>query len=94
MVKIQLKNIKCDIHNEKGINKEGYFSCEYCQKWMCEEYINKHIRKKDNEEHKYYIIKKASEDDLHTRCPTHNLEEYSYYVTEDFMLGYHICQLF
>ena len=92
MVKIQQENIKCDIHKEKGIDEEGYFSCEYCQKWMCEECINKHIKEKDNEQHTFYIIRKASEKNLHTHCPRHNLKAYSYYVTEDFMLGYHICE--
>ena len=48
MAKIQQNNIKCDIHKEQGIEEEGYFSCEYCQKWMCEECINKHIQEKEN----------------------------------------------
>ena len=91
MVKIQQENIKCDVHKEKGIDKEGYFSCEYCQKWMCEECINKHIKEK--KEHYYYIIRKVAKYDLHTHCLRHNLEEYSYYLTEDFMIGYHLCIL-
>ena len=90
MAKIQQDNIKCDIHKEKGVDEEGYFSCEYCQQWMCEECINKHIKSK--EKHRYYIIRKAPHDDLHTHCPQHNLEEYKYYVTEDFMLGFHCCK--
>ena len=92
MVKIQQENIKCDMHKEKRVDEEGYFSCEYCQKLMCEECINKHIKEKENENHRYYIIRKACKDNLHTHCPRHNLEEYSYYVTEDFMMGYHICK--
>ena len=90
MVKIQQENIKCDVHKEKGIEEEGYFSCEYCQKWMCEECINKHIKEK--KEHYYYIIRKVAKYDLHTHCLRHNLEEYSYYLTEDFMIGYHLCK--
>lgn len=90
MVKIHQENIKCDIHKEKGIEEEGYFSCEYCQKWMCEECINKHIN--EIKDHRYYVIQKACSIDIHTHCPRHN-KEYKYYATEDFMLGFHICEL-
>ena len=67
MAKINQENIRCDLHKEKGIDKEG-FEC-----------VNKHIKEKDNENHQYYIIRKANKKDLHTHCPYHNLEEYSYY---------------
>ena len=90
MVKIHQENVKCEIHKEKGIEEEGYFSCEICQKWMCEECINNHI--KEQKDHYYYIIRRATlEDNNNTMCRRHNLE-YSYYVTEDFMYGYHICE--
>ena len=59
---------------------------------MCEECINKHINEKDNKRHRYFIIRRASKENLHTHCPRHNLKEYSYYVNEDFMLGFHICE--
>ena len=89
MVKIHQENVKCEIHKEKGIEEEGYFSCEICQKWMCEECINNHIKEK--KDHYYYIIRRVTlEDNNNTMCRRHNLE-YSYYVTEDFMYGYHIC---
>ena len=88
MAKIQQNNIKCDVHKEKGIEEEGYFSCEYCQKWMCEECINKHIQ--ENEMHNYYIIRKVLDNNYYTNCPRHKLE-YKYYITEDFMIGYHRC---
>ena len=90
MVKLHQDNVKCDIHKEKGIEEEGYFSCEICQKWMCEECINNHIE--EQKDHNYYIIRKALEYNNNTICRRHNLE-YSYYVTEDFMYGYHICEL-
>ena len=91
MAKIQQDNIKCDIHKIKGIDEEGYFSCEYCQKWMCEQCINEHIQK--NNQHNYYVIRKVIKNkDMHTHCPRHNLKEYSYYVLEEFMLGFHICK--
>jgi hypothetical protein len=90
MVKIHQKNVKCDIHKEKSKEEEGYFSCEICQKWMCEECINNHINEQND--HYYYIIRRALEDNSNTICGRHNLE-YCYYVTEDFMFGYHICEL-
>ncbi len=90
MAKIQQDNIKCDIHKIKGIDEEGYFSCEYCQKWMCEQCINEHIQQ--NKRHNYYVIRKAIKNkDTHTHCPRHNLQEYSYYILEEIMLGFHIC---
>lgn len=78
MAKIHQDNIKCDIHKEKGEDIEGYFSCELCQKWMCEDCINNHINEKENEQHNYYIIRKAIKDsNSNTFCRKHNLE-YSY----------------
>ena len=91
MSKIQQENIKCEIDLEKGVEKEGYFSCEKCQKWMCEECINEHI--KANKEHNYYVIQKAAKDDFHTHCINHDLREFKYYYTEEFMTGFHVCEL-
>ena len=34
MVKINQKNLKCDLCKEKNKDEEAYFSCELCQKWM------------------------------------------------------------
>jgi hypothetical protein len=56
---------------------------------MCEECINNHI--KEEKDHYYYIIRRALDNNNNTICRRHNLE-YSYYVTEDFMYGYHICE--
>ena len=56
---------------------------------MCKECINKHIKEK--KEHCYYIIRKAEKNDLHTHCPNHNLEEYSY-LRKKSMFGYHLCK--
>ena len=91
MAKLQQDNIKCDIHKEKGIEEEGFFSCEICQKWMCEECINNHINEKGNENHYYYIVRKILNKNYHTICPKHKLE-YKYYYTEHHMLGYHLCE--
>ena len=90
MVKIHQENVKCEIHKEKGKEEEGYFSCEICQKWMCERCINNHIKEK-KDHYYYYIIRRVSEDNNNAMCRRYNLE-YSYYVTEDFMYGYHICE--
>ena len=88
--KIQEDNSKCEICKEKGIDEEAFFSCEKCQKWMCEECINEHIKKEENESHNYFIIRKVFNDDNRiTTCPRHDLE-YNYYVMED-LVGYHIC---
>ena len=89
MVKIQQDNIKCDVHKEKGIEEEGYFSCEYCQKWMCEECINKHIQ--ENENHELYLLRKVLDNNYYTHCPRHNLE-YKGYITEHYIIGYHYCE--
>ena len=91
MVKIHKDNIKCEIHKEKGKDENAYFSCEKCQKWMCEECINKHINIEEYKDHYYYIIRKViKENKSNTICPKHDLE-YTYYVTEDFAFGFHIC---
>ena len=90
-IKIQQDDTKCEIHKEKGLEEEAFFSCEKCQKWMCEECINEHIKNEENKDHHYYIIRKVSKDyTRNTICPEHDLE-YTYYVNEDFFLGYHIC---
>ena len=92
MAKMHQENIKCDIHKEKGEDVEAYFSCELCQKWMCEDCINNHINEQENEIHNYYIIRKAIKDsNSNTFCRKHNLE-YSYYVVMDFALGFNICK--
>ena len=83
MSKIQQENIKCEIDKEKGIEKEGFFSCEKCQKWMCVECINEHI--KTNKNHNYYIIQKYNKKDYHTHCAEHNLKEFDYYYTNGFI---------
>ena len=89
MSKIQQENIKCEIDKEKGIEKEGFFSCEKCQKWMCVECINEHI--KTNKIHNYYIIQKYNKNDYHTHCVDHDLKEFDYYYTNSLM-GYHVCE--
>ena len=54
---------------------------------MCEECINEHIKKEENENHNYYIIRKVFKDDnRNIICPRHDLE-YNYYVNEDFLVG-------
>ena len=92
MAKIQQKNVKCDIHKEKGEDTEGYFSCELCQKWMCEECINNHIKEEKGKDHYYYIIRKVEDKNFHTYCPRHDYKEYMYYIIEDFALGFHCCE--
>ena len=88
--KIQEDNSKCEICKEEGIDEEASFSCEKCQKWMCEDCINEHISKEENKSHNYFIIRKVFDDDnRNTICPRHDLE-YNYYVMED-LVGYHIC---
>ena len=59
MNKMHQSNAKCDIHKEKGVEEEAFFSCEICQKWMCEECINKHINEKEFEGHEYHLIRKV-----------------------------------
>ena len=88
MVKLQQDNIKCEIHKEKGIEEEGFFSCEICQKWMCEECINAHIT--ENDDHYYYIARKIVNNNYYTHCPKHKLE-YKYFLTEHFMTGCNRC---
>ena len=91
MVKIHQDKVNCDIHKEKGEEEEAFFSCEKCQKWMCEKCVNEHIKKEENKSHYYYIIRKVNkESKSNTICPEHNLE-YTYYANEDFAFGYHIC---
>ena len=89
--KIQQDDVKCEIHKEKGKDEDAFFSCEKCQKWMCEECINEHIQKEENKDHYYYIIRKVNKDNKSCFiCPKHNLE-YTDYITEDFAIGFHIC---
>ena len=84
MAKMQQEKVKCEIHKEKGIDIDAIYSCEFCQKWMCEECINEHINMKEYENHEYYLLRKAFGDyKRHTMCPKHNLE-YSYYLTLDY----------
>ena len=91
MVKIHQDNVICDIHKEKGEEEEAFFSCEKCQKWMCEKCINEHIKKEENKDHNYYIIRKVIKgNNSNTICPEHNLE-YTYYANEDFAYGFNIC---
>ena len=91
MAKIQQDNVNCDIHKEKGEEVEAFFSCEKCQKWMCEKCINDHIQKEENKNHYYYILRKVIKGiNSNTICPKHNLE-YTYYVSEDFAYGFNIC---
>ena len=89
--KIQQDDVKCEIHKEKGIDEEAFFSCEKCQKWMCEECINEHLKKEENKNHYYYIIRRVIKDNKSCFiCPKHDLE-YTHYITEVFALGFHIC---
>ena len=85
MTKIHQENIKCEIHKEKGIEEEGV------QKWMCEECINKHINQE--EEHRFYIIMKSFQKNIHTHYQRHNFKEYKYYATEDLFMGFYCCEL-
>ena len=89
MAKLHQDNLKCDIHKEKGIEEEAYFSCEICQKWMCEECVNNHVKEK--KEHNYYIIRKVIKGENNSTCYRHN-KEYKYYVTDGFAFGYHACE--
>ena len=89
MVKMHQDNLKCDIHKEKGQEEEAYFSCEICQKWMCEECINNHV--KEYQSHNYYIIRKNIKEDNNSTCYKHN-KEYKYYITDGFAFGYHACE--
>ena len=91
MAKIQRKNIKCEIHKEKGEYIEGCFSCELCQKWMCEECMNNHLKEK--REHYLYEIQKIHPKPIYTNCYLHDYKEFKLYVTENFMWGYHRCEL-
>ena len=61
-----LKNLKKGKKNEKNIKEPAFFSCELCQKWMCENCINEHIQKEND--HQFYLIQKASEDNFQTNC--------------------------
>ena len=91
MAKIQQENIKCEIHKEKGVEEEGFFSCEICQKWMCEECVNNHLKEDKNKNHYYYIIRKLIKDpEYNTKCRKHNLD-YSHYVTIEFAFAQHKC---
>ena len=90
MVKVH-KDYFCEVHDKKEEKQKGYFSCELCQKWMCEKCINEHITK--NKQHYYYIIRIPYEENIHTNCAKHNFKEYEYFIAdEDFMCGYHICE--
>ena len=92
MVKMQQDIIKCEIHKEKGVDIDAIYSCEYCQKWMCEECINAHINMKEFENHELYLLIKA--DKISTKniiCPNHNLE-YIYYYLMDFAYGFNVCK--
>ena len=90
MVKVH-KDYFCEVHDKKEEKQKGYFSCELCQKWMCEKCINEDIKK--NKEHYYYIIRIPYEENIHTNCAKHNFKEYEYFIAdEDFMCGYHICE--
>ena len=92
MNKMHQSNAKCDIHKEKGVEEEAFFSCEICQKWMCEECINKHINEKEFEGHEYHLIRKVGKDlNYLTICQKHKLE-YSYYLLMDFAFGQNICE--
>ena len=94
MAKIQQDNLKCQIHQEKGIEVEAFFSCELCRKWMCEECINRHLEEKQkvNENHYYYIIRKYLKNlTSNTICLKHNLE-YSYYELMEMSIGFHLCK--
>jgi hypothetical protein len=100
MVKTHQKNLYCEVHkeekkgkkNEKNIKEPAFFSCELCQKWMCENCINEHIQKEND--HQFYLIQKASEDNFQTNCFKHDNREYKVYATiiefENF--GYHFCE--
>ena len=93
MVKMHQEVIKCEIHKAKGEDIDAFYSCEYCQKWMCNECINEHVKQKEYEEHNYYHILKADKDSnkRNTICPEHNLENY-YYISMDFTYGDNVCK--
>ena len=92
MAKMQQEKVKCEIHKDKGIDIDAIYSCEFCQKWMCEECINEHINMKEYENHEYYLLRKAFGDyKRHTMCPKHNLE-YSYYLILDFAFAQNACE--
>jgi len=90
MVKLHQDNLKCEIHKEKNIEEEAYFSCEVCQKWMCEECINKHLE--EEERHYYYVIRKVIKDKNISTCYKHN-KEFKYYISDGFTFGHHACEL-
>ena len=92
MLKMQQDVIKCELHKEKGVDIDAIYSCEFCQKWMCEECINAHINMKEFDNHEHFLLIKA--DKTSTKniiCPKHNLE-YVYYYLMDFVFGFNVCK--
>ena len=47
MVKVH-KDYFCEVHDKKEEKQKGYFSCELCQKWMCEKWKMKILKKIKN----------------------------------------------
>ena len=90
MVKTHQENLYCEVHEgDKKIPAD--FSCELCQKWMCEDCLNEHLKKE--KDHQYYYIMKSYKKNEYTNCPRHDYIEYKYYVTdEDFFYGNHCCE--
>ena len=92
MAKMQQEKVKCEIHKEKGKDIDAIYSCEYCQKWMCEECINQHINMKEYNNHEYYLLQKDFGDfKKNIICPKHNLE-YSYYLLLDYAFEQNACE--
>ena len=93
MVKMQQDKNKCEIHKIKGEEIDANYSCEYCQKWMCGDCIDEHIKKEEYKDHQYYHLSKANKDSNknNTICSDHNLEN-RYYLLMDFAYGFNICE--